>query len=449
VKSTDQELMKFTVYKKNDTFVSCPVKTDGLILHHYFNMEFIDKIMKRNVFILSITLMKNIFGFFILLLIVLSCSNDKMQRGNNHGIHVIDMDKIEKADTLKMSQLFKNIVPIILETTQNSLIGEMINKLYAMDSILIIADYSEAKSIFVFNREGKSLHKIGRIGRGPGEYASLDDFCIDTVGKIIYVLDRAVDRIHKYEIYSGKHIKSIKLSRSLSDSYSTHGYIDYKSDALYFSISGHNFTDDKEGFLLHKIHPDSGGSIESWFDFREYNKGKVNMKRPFMYTNQKGLKYNTEFMNMIMSVSENEVTPFLTFVSNEMITKKDMENINIDEYDITVDQRIWILKKIWYFYDYFEGPDFIHTSFYKGNIPKSILYYPQTKQAKWVHRLLDDVIYVPSYKHFANSENITETQNEEKTKAAEEYEIFKKKIMEGFEIVFSRISCQKNRIMKS
>jgi hypothetical protein len=26
------------------------------------------------------------------------------------------------------------------------------------------------------------------------------------------------------------------------------------------------------------------------------------------------------------------------------------------------------------------------------------LYYPKTKQAKWVHRLFDDVIYVPSYK---------------------------------------------------
>jgi hypothetical protein len=30
---------------KIDTFVSCAVKTDSLILHYYLNMEFIDKIM--------------------------------------------------------------------------------------------------------------------------------------------------------------------------------------------------------------------------------------------------------------------------------------------------------------------------------------------------------------------------------------------------------------------
>jgi hypothetical protein len=306
------------------------------------------------------------------------------------------MDKIEKTDTLKMSQLFKNVVPIILETTQNSLIGEIVEKLYAMDSILIIADYSEAKSIFIFNREGKFSHKIGRIGHGPGEYVSLCDFCVDTVGKIIYILDRAADRIHKYEIYSGKHIKSIKLSRKLSDGYSTHSYINYKNNALYISVSGRGLTDETKGFLLHKIDSDSGETIESWFNSGEYNKGKINMKQPFMNTNQGDIKYNTAFMNMIMSVSENEVTPFLTFVSNEMITKEDIKDVNMDEYDM-VEQRIWSLKKIWHFFDYYEGPDFIHTKFYKGNGVSSVLYYPQTKQAKWVG-LVDDVIYGPSYK---------------------------------------------------
>jgi hypothetical protein len=339
--------------------------------------------------------MKNILGFLILLLSILSCSNDKKQRRDDFGVHVIDMDKIEKVDILKMSQFFKNVVPIILETTQNSLIGEMIDKLYAMDSILIIADYSEAKSIFVFNREGKFSHKIGRMGRGPGEYVNISDFCVDTVGKIIYVLDIVVDRIHKYEIYSGKHIKSIKLPEILTAGYS---YIDYKNNALYFGVSGCDFTNEIKGFLLYKIDSDSGEIIESLFDVGEYNKGKVNWKPPFMQANQGDIKFNTMFMDMIMSVSENEVTPFLTFVGNEMITDEDIKDINTNKYDIEVEQRIYALKKIWYFFDYFEGPDFISTKFYVGFGVNSILYYPQTKEAKWFCRFVDDVIYVPSHK---------------------------------------------------
>jgi hypothetical protein len=274
----------------------------------------------------------------------------------------------------------------------------MIDKLYAMDSILIIADYSEAKSVFVFNRGGKFLHKIGRRGHGPGEYVSIDDFCVDTVDKIIYILDRHINRIHKYEIYSGEYIKSIKPSKKLYDGYSSYSYIDYKNSALYVSVSGRNFMNDEKNFLLHKIDSDSGDAIESWLDVREYNKGKINIKQPFMHTNQGDIKYNAKFMNMIMSVSENEVTPFLTLIGEDMITEEDIKDLNMDEYDLTVDQRIWALKKIWHFFDYFEGPDFIHTRLYKGGIVESIVYYPQTKQAKCFHRFVDDVIYVPSYK---------------------------------------------------
>jgi hypothetical protein len=236
------------------------------------------------------------------------------------------------------------------------------------------------------------------MGHGPGEYVSIDDFCVDTVGKIIYVLDGATDRIHKYELYSGKHIKSVRLSKELSAGYSRFSYMDYKNKTLYISVSGRDYTDAINGFLLHKIDFDSGESVESLFDVKEYNKGKINMKLPFMHTTQGDIKYNTVFMNMIMSVSENEAAPFLTFTGNEMITEEEMKDINMTEYDDTMDRRIRALKKIWHFFDYFEGPDFIHTNFYKGSIIESVLYYPQTKQAKCFHRSVDDVLYVPSYK---------------------------------------------------
>jgi hypothetical protein len=126
-----------------------------------------------------------------------------------------------------------------------------------------------------------------------------------------------------------------------------------------------------------------------------------------MRNSQKGLKYNNDYMSMIMSVSENEVTPFLTFVGNDMITDKDLKDINIDidTYDLTVDQRIWALKKIWHFFDYFEGPDFIFTRFFKGGFMNCVLYYPQTKQAKWFKNWTDDVVYVPSQKPSSNGSN--------------------------------------------
>jgi hypothetical protein len=306
------------------------------------------------------------------------------------------MDKIGKIDTLRRSQIFKNIVPIVLETTENSLIGNAIDKMYVMDDILIVADYYKAKSVFVFNKNGKFSHTIGRIGGGPGEYRSIDDFCVDTVGKVIYLLDRAVDKIHKYEIYSGKHIKSIKLTNSLSGNYSTCAYIHYNNNGLYISISCHDFTDNQEGFLLHRIDSDSGKPLESWLDFREHNKGKPNFKSPFMHSKQGDIKYNTKFMDTIMSVSENGVTPFLAFTGNNMITAQELKDINMDDDDW--EHRVWSLNKIYNFFNYFEGHDFIHMYYWNGSGARRLLYYTKTKQAKHIIRDIDDLLYVPSYK---------------------------------------------------
>jgi hypothetical protein len=330
-------------------------------------------------------IMKNIYLILVtVFVIVLSCTEGKMQKISNPDLHVIDIDASELLIDMKTSQLFKKVTPIILEVTPNSLLKGIL-KLCVMNDLLIIMDINHT-SILVFNRDGKFLHKIGGHGQGPGEYTDISDFCVDTVSKTIYLSDFNTKKIHHYDLYSGKYLKSIKVNTNI-----TNWYIYYHENELY--ISGRDFHDkSKEGFLLHKIDINSGKTKEAWFDFRDYNKGLNNIQQPFLHTNQKDMKFATNLMDTVMSISGNRIMPFLTFTDKYKTTKDDVKNIDISDLSRNVSY-FTSLNKINVLDNYFECPDFLFLKLYTGAHGRVILYYPKTKQAKRLGSFIDDLVY--------------------------------------------------------
>ena len=73
---------------------------------------------------------------------------------------------------------------------------------------IYISDRKE-KLIYLFNEEGKFLKKIGRTGRGPGEFIRPCSIYIDPKD-IIYVLDESQRRVEIFDS-EANHIKSIKF----------------------------------------------------------------------------------------------------------------------------------------------------------------------------------------------------------------------------------------------
>ena len=72
------------------------------------------------------------------------------------------------------SSIFPNVEIVPLETTDESLIDEDINKIRKKDHKYFIS--YDRKALVVFDRQGKFLFKIHKIGGGPGEYKRLYDF---------------------------------------------------------------------------------------------------------------------------------------------------------------------------------------------------------------------------------------------------------------------------------
>lgn len=83
----------------------------------------------------------------------------------------LEFEKIVNNESdLSLSDFVSEIEYIRLETTQDYLIGDNYVQDFLTDSLIVVNE--NGKPVGLFSREGKYIRKIGKIGRGPGEYDS-------------------------------------------------------------------------------------------------------------------------------------------------------------------------------------------------------------------------------------------------------------------------------------
>lgn len=133
---------------------------------------------------LSKLVMKNFFIISCLLLI--SCNRQVPKEISvyeeaaieDSSVVRIAIENLDRNKVLKCSEVFDSIRFVRLETTDSSLIGR-IKKIVATNDYFFILDASTAKTVFVFDKTGKFLNRIGTNGNGPEEYNVPDDIVYD------------------------------------------------------------------------------------------------------------------------------------------------------------------------------------------------------------------------------------------------------------------------------
>lgn len=111
----------------------------------------------------------------------------------------IDLDVI---DTLSYKYL-------PLETTKESIIGQLKQILFDMD-LLFILNESDHQSVLVFDMEGRFITKVSRSGRGPGEYGGSVEIDLDRKRKQILVYDQGGKKILRFG-YDGTYQSELSL----------------------------------------------------------------------------------------------------------------------------------------------------------------------------------------------------------------------------------------------
>ncbi|MFC0877304.1 6-bladed beta-propeller [Saccharicrinis sp. FJH2] len=141
--------------------------------------------------------------FLFIIIMATGCKNREPKTHND--IKLLEIN-VTQSDLPKFMDQIKVIDICQLETNQNILLGS-VRKVTCRFDRYFIQDL-QTQSLNVFNLEGKFLTKIGRKGKGPGEFTELRDFSI-TNDSIVHVL--TYQKIVKYDI-KGKLIDEIKIS---------------------------------------------------------------------------------------------------------------------------------------------------------------------------------------------------------------------------------------------
>lgn len=141
-------------------------------------------------------------NFFILLFTL--CFVMCAPRQSDNTISV-DLDHPEKAS---LFDYFSSIELIPLETSSDALV-QALTKVVEHDDKYYALDKPQCL-IFVFDKAGKFLYKIGTKGQGAGEYAFISDFNINPFSGNLEILE-PYGRIHVYSLL-GDFIETKRIS---------------------------------------------------------------------------------------------------------------------------------------------------------------------------------------------------------------------------------------------
>jgi hypothetical protein len=170
--------------------------------------------------------MRLILLSFSLILLFFSCSSPAIDNrytvAEYEGLET-KFQEIEDSDKIKAEQIvidgrdgfpidhfFKKIDYIKLESTADNVIGT-ISQIVFTDNQIIVVDDKKAKSVFVFDKNGNYLFKVGRIGNGPGEYVSIESVLFVPEKHQILIHDGSKKTVHHYLSDSGKYLYSERL----------------------------------------------------------------------------------------------------------------------------------------------------------------------------------------------------------------------------------------------
>jgi hypothetical protein len=336
-----------------------------------------------------------IVAIIVFLILIFSCNNNEKQDSNkntdNSYINLF-LDETKRETELKMSSFFSSVKIIPLELTDNSMLGD-INNLQIFEDKFIIFDKTGANSVFVFNKKGEFLFEIGSKGSGPGEYSEISDFTIDYEKKLIFILDNQRQIINVYQLTDAKYLYNLNIKNEDMASF----HIQHFDGGLYADVFYQNKSKKKKMHLLRSIDIETGKTKKLFLEVDKYNKGFNEMSftgKGVFFSRKDDPVYMQLFMDTLVTLADNKVTPYLILNSKELVNKEDLEiaqNTNGNYSNITAD--LFKINKYHTLENFIESNEFILIKCYYKNMPR-YLYYDKIKNQTGVYNILqDDILF--------------------------------------------------------
>lgn len=285
-----------------------------------------------------------------------SCTIKEKDRKEKKDIKIetfnVDLDKVYKDKKFPNTNYAMTIQR--LEDSEDYPIGH-IDKLIVNKKNIYILDQSKAKSVFIYDRNGRLLHVIDYHGRGPGEFSSLQSFDIDKKTGNILIMDASSKKIITYSP-KGEYIKEIKY-----DFFSTNFILDNENNII---MDTGNTSDHENSYYLKKINQ-NGELLSSYFPSNPSTAGITFNPRNSFQLYKNNIFFLPALSNNIYLLDDEE--PILTY---QIDFGKDWPSDNFLErmkntHPLTIRKLMFENGNVCFF-NFIQTEDVLHADFYKG-----------------------------------------------------------------------------------
>lgn len=309
---------------------------------------------------------------------------------SNDSMWIVDLDKAKSENILYFSSFFKSIRALPLSINKDAIIGK-VDKFIVHKELFLVLDSYKAKSLFIFNKDGQFIRKIGQVGGGPAEYHSIVDFTVDKENDIVYILDEKSQRISWFSITTGNYINSVRIINDLIRSFR----IQFVDNRIYADAYMPPEFNDKS-FLLREICLKSGEQLKFWLPSKQYNKGwnELHFERnnEFIQDNVHSIKYLQLFMDTVVLIERNKISAYIVFKSKKMVSEDDLEKqVNAQANERY--QSLFNSNKIFNINILFELNDYILFTFQKGLVQSSAVFDKKKQTTTTYNIIYDDLLY--------------------------------------------------------
>lgn len=259
--------------------------------------------------------MKINFQFIHILLVcvfLFSCSSNIESAGIIVDSNTIYIEGFTKPELPQVKHL-ENIEYIPLEMKEGALLSS-IDKFLVKNGLFYISD-NRFNQVLIFKEDGTFIRQIGEIGRGPGEFLSVDDICFNGDSSSLFILSNSSMKVLEYNL-KGDFKKDIPINHYASD-------LAVKSDnEMYFFINK-NISQNSGKFNLLKCNI-KGDVLDKYFPFTENDDPSISFSGFLSNGRNHQVFYSNSFRDTIYSVEENAIRA--RYIFNLKKTKPNLSN---------------------------------------------------------------------------------------------------------------------------
>ncbi len=321
--------------------------------------------------------------WFTLLVLFYSCGSSTTKKSIFENKIIVDIDNADQKKSLYFSDLFTDYKVVALETKEECLIGKIDHVRSYKDKFYIL-DSKIGRGIFVFNKNGDFINKIGVEGKGIGEYIKLDDFSIDCRNDQIAVLSKVFRKIIFYSL-EGEYLKEIGIDIPNAK------YIEIWNDKIYIDALPSKGKVTKYLLYAYDLNGKMDGAFLSNKKLRNEFCQPLIRSRSFSLFDGHLMYYKT-LVNDIYIFSKDGPSPYLELKTKNVFTSKEIEHFN--NYPRTrgfMKDFFKRTKKFTGIYSLIESEKFFYAKYKNNRVASHLFYYKESDEYVITNRIIDDL----------------------------------------------------------